>query len=402
MVWAAVLEFCLYWKRKVHLESSQRCVLWNRERPGGWLVIGEACLGYAAERAIGKEWLMVDEIVASNWEVGWILRGLGGREVSSHFHLSMFPASVDRPAHTITVHLADLTVPDDQPISTELNQPAKKVVQFFSHFGPEQTQIRPPGDHSHEVGGRRVNHLHRWPLSPSQLGEKSLTELPLELARTASERHRGRVSLSVGRSKGHLTIDEALLDKCSSHLESRCQSSCQTAWPTRCAALWRLLTGLDISVLPSCWSSRSLTVKLTTSTCQGVEMQAGGTPGGRWVGGRWVELHWWAEPTKPQPQRTEMPPGRGEDRFEGKCTTEPVAHLWFVGQLRPVPRFFVGFSWFTFHQNHLQFFRYYTLWTFKDFLFGDMRSLRRKSWCGEGAAWAAPWFPLSGGRGEQY
>ena len=34
----------------------------------------------------------------------------------------MFPASADRPAHTITVHLADLTVPDDQPISTELNQ----------------------------------------------------------------------------------------------------------------------------------------------------------------------------------------------------------------------------------------------------------------------------------------
>ena len=33
-------------------------------------VTGEACLGYAAERAIGKEWLMVDEIVASNWEVG--------------------------------------------------------------------------------------------------------------------------------------------------------------------------------------------------------------------------------------------------------------------------------------------------------------------------------------------
>ena len=52
----------------------------------------------------------------------------------------MFPASVDRPAHTITVHLADLTVPDDQPISTELNQPAKKVVQSFSHFGPEQTK----------------------------------------------------------------------------------------------------------------------------------------------------------------------------------------------------------------------------------------------------------------------
>ena len=126
-------------KKKVHLESSQRGVLWNRERPGGWLVIGEACLGYAAERAIGKKWLMVDEIVASNWEVGWILRGQGFREVSSHFHLSMFPASADRPAHTITVHLADLTVPDDQPISTELNQPVKKVVQSFSHFGPEQT-----------------------------------------------------------------------------------------------------------------------------------------------------------------------------------------------------------------------------------------------------------------------
>ena len=270
----------------------------------------EACLGYAAERAIGKEWLMVDEIVASNWEVGWILRGLGGREVSSHFHLSMFPASVDRPAHTITVHLADLTVPDDQPISTKLNQRRLYIVQSFIHFGPEQTQMRPPGDHSHEVGGRRVNHLHRWPLSPSQLGEESLTELPLELARTASERHRGRVSLSVGRSKGHLTIDEALLDKCSSHLESRCQSSCQTAWPTRCAALWRLLTGLVISVLPSCWSSRSLTVKLTTSTCQGVEMQAGGTPGGRWVGGRWVELHWWADPTKPQPQNRDAPRSR--------------------------------------------------------------------------------------------
>ena len=51
----------------------------------------------------------------------------------------MFPASVDRPAHTITVHLADLTVPDDQPISTELNQPAKKVELSPSHFGPEQT-----------------------------------------------------------------------------------------------------------------------------------------------------------------------------------------------------------------------------------------------------------------------
>ena len=69
---------------------------------------------------------------------------------------------------------------------------------------------------------------------------------------------------------------------------------------------------------------------------------------------------------QPNPNhRTEMPPGRGEDRFEGKCTTEPVAHLWFVGQLRPVPRFFGGFSWFTVHQNHLQFFRYYSLWTFK-------------------------------------
>ena len=33
-------------------------------------VTGEACLDNAAERAIGKKWLMVDEIVASNWEVG--------------------------------------------------------------------------------------------------------------------------------------------------------------------------------------------------------------------------------------------------------------------------------------------------------------------------------------------
>ena len=55
----------------------------------------------------------------------------------------MFPASADRPAHTITVHLADLTIPDDQPISTELNQPAKKVELSPSHFGPEQTK----GDH---------------------------------------------------------------------------------------------------------------------------------------------------------------------------------------------------------------------------------------------------------------
>ena len=31
----------------------------------------------------------------------------------------------------------------------------------------------------------------------------------------------------------------------------------------------------------------------------------------------------------------------------------------------PCQDFFVGFSWFTFHQNHLQFFRYYSLWTFK-------------------------------------
>lgn len=111
-------------------------------------------------------------------------------------------------------------------------------------------------------------------------------------------------------------------------------------WPTRCAALWSLVTGLDISVPPSCWSLWSLTVKLTTSTCRGVEMQAGGTSGGRKVGGRRVELHWWAEPTKPQPPRTEMPPSRGEDRFEGKCTTEPVAHLWFVGQLRALARIF--------------------------------------------------------------
>ena len=109
---------------------------------------------------VGKEWLMV-EILYSNWEVVLILRGQGCRQFSSHFHLSMFPASADRPAHAITVHLADLTVPDDQPISTELNQPAKKVELSPSHFGPEQTQMRPPGDHSHEVGGRRVNHLHR-------------------------------------------------------------------------------------------------------------------------------------------------------------------------------------------------------------------------------------------------
>ena len=34
-----------------------------------------------------------------------------------------------------------------------------------------------------------------------------------------------------------------------------------------------------------------------------------------------------------------------------------------------------------------------------NFLFGGMRSLRRKKWCGEeGPTWAAPWFPLSGGR----
>ena len=51
----------------------------------------------------------------------------------------MFPASADRPAHTITVHLADLTVPDDQPISTKLNQRRLYIVQSFIHFGPEQT-----------------------------------------------------------------------------------------------------------------------------------------------------------------------------------------------------------------------------------------------------------------------
>ena len=50
----------------------------------------------------------------------------------------MFPASADQPAHTITVHLAHLTIPDDQPISTELNQPAKKVELSPSLFRPEQ------------------------------------------------------------------------------------------------------------------------------------------------------------------------------------------------------------------------------------------------------------------------
>ena len=46
---------------------------------------------------------------------------------------------------------------------------------------------------------------------------------------------------------------------------------------------------------------------------------------------------------QPNPNhRTEMPPGRGEDRFEGKCTTEPVAHLWFVGQLGARAKIFLS------------------------------------------------------------